>query len=218
MKDLLRIAVLLALAFGATFFLVEQSGVIDEARIRRALHWLQERHPVWVMAAVVLLLLLDLFVAIPTMVTILLAGYLLGALVGGITAAVGLMALGLTGYVIGRRGGRTALLRLYKDDQRLAEIDAAFARNDMLLLFVCQALPILPELSACLAGASRMRLARFLLGYGVGVVPFAFIVATAGAASSEDNLSPAIYTAIGVSVTLLLVWTLLKRRGDPQRG
>lgn len=212
MKDLLRIAFFLALAFASTFFLVELSGLVDEARIRGALHWLQARHPVWVMAAVVLLLVLDLFVAIPTMVTILFAGYLLGSVAGGIVAAAGLMALGLAGYTIGRRGGRAALLRLYKDEGRLAEIEAAFARNDMLLLFVCQALPILPELSACLAGVARMRMWRFLLGYGVGVVPFAFIVASAGAASSEENLSPAIYTAIGVSVTLLLLWTLLKRR------
>jgi uncharacterized membrane protein YdjX (TVP38/TMEM64 family) len=101
---------------------------------------------------------------------------------------------------------------LFKDEKRLPDIEAAFARNDLLLLFVCQAMPILPELSCTLAGIARTRLPRFLFGYAVGVVPFAFIVAYAGSISTLSNPSPAIYTAIGVSVILLLFWTLLKRR------
>lgn len=81
------------------------------------------------------------------------------------------------------------------------------------MLFCCQAQPILPELSCLLAGVARMRPARFLFGYGVGVVPFAFIVAQGGAISAPDNLTPAVLTAIGVGVTLLAVWTVLARRG-----
>ena len=102
--------------------------------------------------------------------------------------------------------------RLFKDERRLAGIETAFQRNDLLVLFACQALPILPEVSACLAGVSRMPFGRFCLGFGVGVVPFAFIVAWAGSASTLADPSPAIYTAIGVSVALLLAWTLLRRR------
>lgn len=52
-----------------------------------------------------------------------------------------------------------------------------------------------------------------LFGYAVGVVPYAVIVAAGGAASAPDNLTPAILTCIGVSVTLLLAWTVLVRRG-----
>ena len=81
-----------------------------------------------------------------------------------------------------------------------------------MVLFVCQALPILPELSCTLAGISRMRFSRFFFGYAVGVVPFAFIVAYAGSISSPSNPGPAIYTAIGVSVALLLLWTLVRCR------
>ncbi len=159
------------------------------------------------------MLLLDLFIAVPTMTTILLAGFLLGPWLGGMAAAAGLMLLGTVGYALGRRFGRPALARLYRDEARLAGIEAAFARNDLLVLFVCQALPILPELSCCLAGVARMRVGRFLFGYAVGVVPYAFIVAAGGAASAPDNLTPAILTCIGVSVALLLAWTLLVRRG-----
>lgn len=115
--------------------------------------------------------------------------------------------------MLGRRFGRPLVLRTLRDPARLTGIEQAFARNDLLVLFCCQALPILPELSCLLAGVARMRPARFLFGYAMGVVPFAFIVAHGGAISTPDNLTPAILTAIGVSVTLLAAWTVLTRRG-----
>lgn len=213
MRDLLKLAAVMAAVFASTFFLFERSGLITEAGLRAWLDWLMSLHPAWVVGAVLVLLLLDLFIAVPTMTTLLLAGFLLGPWLGGVAGAAGLMLLGAVGYGLGRRFGQPVLRRLYRDEARLAGIEAAFARNDLLVLFVCQALPILPELSCCLAGVARMRVGRFLFGYAVGVVPYAFIVAAGGAASAPDNLTPAILTCIGVSVALLAVWTVLVRRG-----
>jgi uncharacterized membrane protein YdjX (TVP38/TMEM64 family) len=214
MKDLLRLSAVLAVVFASTFFLFERSGLVTEERLRAAFAWLDALHPLWLAGAVVGALLLDLFIAIPTMTTILIAGFLMGPLWGGLAASVGLMVLGCVGYVLGRRFGRPALRRLYRDDARLAGIEAAFARNDLLVLVCCQALPILPELSCCLAGIARMRPARFLFGYAVGVMPYAFILAAGGAASATDDLRPAIMSAIGMSATLLIAWTVLRRRAE----
>jgi uncharacterized membrane protein YdjX (TVP38/TMEM64 family) len=160
----------------------------------------------------VALLLLDLFIAVPTMATILLAGWLLGPWLGGATAGLGLMLLGTTGYALGRIAGRPVLKRLLRDEARLAGIETAFARNDLLTLAVCQAMPILPEVSAVMAGVARMHPLRFALGYGIGVIPFAFVVASGGAASSPDDLRPAILTVIGVSALLLVLWRFLRQR------
>jgi uncharacterized membrane protein YdjX (TVP38/TMEM64 family) len=212
MKDLIKVAVVLALAFASTFALIQGTGLITEEGVREFLARAHTVNPGWFVALVIGLLLIDLIVAVPTMTTILLAGYLLGPWLGGAASAVGLMLLGGTGYTLGFRFGRPVLARLFEDEERLTGIEQAFARNDLLVLFVCQALPILPELSCCLAGVARTPLSRFVLGYGVGVVPFAFIVAWAGSKSTLSDPSPAIYTAIGVSVALLGAWTLLKRR------
>jgi uncharacterized membrane protein YdjX (TVP38/TMEM64 family) len=212
MRDLLIVAGVLAAVFASTFLVFERTGLTSEEAVRGALDWLAGVHWAWVAGAVVALLLLDLFVAVPTMTTILLAGHLLGPVAGGAVSALGLMILGTTGYGIGRRYGRAGLVRLYGGGERLAGIEAAFARNDLLTLVVCQALPILPELSCCLAGIARMRFARFLLGYAAGVVPFAFVVAWAGAESTLADPWPAIYTAIGVTAVLLLAWGALRRR------
>ena len=212
MKDLIKIAVILALAFASTFIIIKSTGLITEEGVSAFLQQAKSINPWWLAALVVGLLLIDLLIAVPTMTTILFAGFLMGPIYGGLASATGLMLLGVTGYGMGYRIGRPVLMRLFKDEKRLPEIETAFARNDLLLLFVCQAMPILPELSCTLAGIARTRFPRFLFGYAVGVVPFAFIVAYAGSISTLSNQSPAIYTAIGVSVILLLFWTLFKRR------
>lgn len=184
MKDLLRTALVLALAFAS----------------------------VWLVALVIGLLWIDLLIAIPTMTTILLAGYFLGPVLGSAAAVAGLFAMGVSSHILGRLIGRPVLARLLRDEARLAAIEANFARNDVLVLFVCQALPILPELACCLSGIARMHPMRFLSAYAVGVVPFAVIVAYTGSISTIANPGPAIYVAIGVSAGLLLAWRLLQRR------
>lgn len=212
MKDLLKVAIVMALLFALTFVLMKSTGIVTEDGVTAFLNAAHDIHPAWMAAIVVGLLLLDLAIAIPTMTTILLAGYFMGPILGGLASAAGLMLLGTTGYGLGRRFGRPILVRLFKDEKRLEGIEQAFARNDLLVLFVCQALPILPELSCTLAGIARIGFWRFLFGYAVGVVPFAFIVAYAGSISTISEPGPAIYTTIGISVTLLLLWTLVQRR------
>jgi len=212
MKDLLRIGLILGLAFASTFLMIRALGLLPEDGVIAWLESLRDIHPGWLMAGVVALLLLDLLIAVPTMTTILIAGWLLGPVLGGLTAALGLMLMGGVGYALGRTFGRPILQRLFKDDTRLAGVEAAFARNDLLTLAVCQALPILPELSATLAGIARMNPLRFALGYGLGVIPFAFIVAAGGAASTPDDLRPAILTVIAITAILLILWRLLLRR------
>ena len=212
MRDLLRIAIILALAFASTFVIAEATGILPEGDLLAWLEALRTVDPLWLALAVVAMLVLDLFIAVPTMTTILLAGWLLGPWLGGLVASVGLLLMGGTAYALGRSLGRQVLTRLFKDEARLARIEAAFARNDILTLAVCQALPILPELSASLAGIARMQPLRFVAGYALGVVPFAFIVASGGAASTPDDLRPALLTAIGTSATLLILWRLLSRR------
>lgn len=212
MKDLLRIGLVLGLAFASTFLIIRALDLLPEDGVIAWLESLRDIHPGWLMAGVVALLLLDLLIAVPTMTTILIAGWLLGPVLGGLTAALGLMLMGGIGYTLGRIFGRPILQRLFKDDTRLAGVEAAFARNDLLTLAVCQALPILPELSATLAGIARMNPLRFALGYGLGVIPFAFIIAAGGAASNPDDLRPAILTVIAITAILLILWRLLLRR------
>jgi uncharacterized membrane protein YdjX (TVP38/TMEM64 family) len=216
MKDLIKIAVVLAVAFASTFFIARATGFLEESQVRAALESAYTIEPVWFVLLVIGALWIDLLIAVPTMATILLAGHFLGPVLGTFASVTGLLVMGLTGYAIGHRFGRPGLMRLYGKGsaERLAGIEASFARNDLLVLFACQALPILPELACCLAGISRMPLRRFLLGYSIGVVPFAAVVAWAGSISTVADPSPGVIIGIGVTVALLLIWTLLRRRQE----
>jgi uncharacterized membrane protein YdjX (TVP38/TMEM64 family) len=212
MKNLIKIALVLIVAFASTALIVRSTGLVTEESALAFIERAKDINPLYLAGGVILLLTVDLLIAVPTMTTILIAGYTMGPVLGGAASAIGLMTLGLGGYGMGRRLGRTVLARLFKDEAKLADIEQAFARNDLLTLFACQALPILPELSCTLAGIARMNFGRFLFGYSVGVIPFAFIVAWAGSKSTLSNPAPAIYTGIAVSVGLLLLWSVIKKR------
>ena len=113
MADLLKLAAILATAFASTFLIIQGLGLLPEKGVVAWLEELRSIHPLWLMAGIVALLMLDLLIAVPTMVTILLAGWLLGTWLGGSVSAFGLMAMGGTGYLIGGVAGRPALARFF---------------------------------------------------------------------------------------------------------
>jgi uncharacterized membrane protein YdjX (TVP38/TMEM64 family) len=200
---LLVVVVLLSLFGGAVG--------LTEDRVLALIEDLRRMDPLWLAGGIILLMVADLFIGVPTITAVLVAGHVLGAVAGGAAAALGLMLMGVAGYGLGRTGGRRFLGRVGGADE-LAEIETTFARNDRLTLFVCQALPMLPEVSCVLAGIARMPFLRFLGSYAVGTIPFAFIIAFAGATSSVADPAPALAAWLGVSVGLLIVWGMVKRR------
>lgn len=213
MKDLLKIAFTLAAVFLSTFVIMRMTGWVTEADVRFYLAAAHDVHPAYLVALVITLLFVDLFIAVPTLATVLLAGYFLGPMLGAMASIIGLAAMGCTGYGLGRRYGSRLLVRLYKDEVRLAAIHKSFETNGLLVLFVCQALPILPEVSCCLAGTTKMPFPKFIFGFAVGTIPFAVIAAYAGSISTFSDPTPAIIASIGITATLWVLWTLLKRRG-----
>lgn len=217
MKDLVKIGLTLAALFLSTFVIMRMTGLVTEADVRFYLAAAHDVHPAYLAALVILLLFVDLFIAVPTLATVLLAGYFLGPVLGALASIAGFAAMGCTGYGLGRRFGSRLLVRIYRDEVRLAAIQKSFETNGLLVLFVCQALPILPEVSCCLAGTTKMPFPKFLLGFSVGTIPVAAIVAYAGSISTLSNPTPAILASIGITVTLWAMWTLLNRPADKKR-
>lgn len=211
MKDLIKIMLILALVFASTFLLIKVSGILTLDDIKQMLISAQQNHPAYLVLIVVILLFSDLFIAIPTMTVSLMAGYFLGWQLGTVAAMTGFFLAGVTGYTISRLYGTRLLKIIYKDEHRLNEIHDAFNNYGSIVLILCRAMPILPEVSCCLAGATRMPFARFLSMYGIGTIPYALITTYAGSISTIGNPSPAIITAVVISLLLWSAWFVLNR-------
>ena len=212
MKDLLKIMLVLALAFVSTFVIIKATGLFTFDDIQKLLGQAQQIHPGYLAFVVIGSLFSDLFIAVPTMTVSIMAGYFLGWPLGFTATIGGFFLAGIVGYGISRIYGWRLINRIYKDRKRLAEIQHAFSAYGPIVLIICRAMPILPEVSCCMAGATRMSFYKFLIMYALGSVPYALITTYVGSVSTLDKPTPAIIAAIGVSLLLWSAWWVLARR------
>lgn len=218
MKQLITVALTLAAIFASTFLIIKFSGILTVADIEAALDAASKINPLYVAACVVALLFADLFIAVPTLTVCILSGYFLGFVVGGFSAAIGMLVAGICGYMICWRYGPTLLQKIYKNPDKLREMEVIFSRHGTVVLLICRAMPILPEVSCCLAGANRMPFIKFIACYSLATIPYAFLAALAGSHSSLNNPMPAIFAAIGISLVLWSAWLIFLRKNFGKRA
>jgi len=214
MKELLKTAGILAIFFASTFLIIKSLGLftIDDIEL-----WLEKASKIdtlYVSLIVISLLFIDLFIAIPTLTTTLLAGYFLGFVGGALSVFIGFMLSGVVGYALSRRYGSALLQKIYKNPKKLHEMRNIFSEYGTTMLLICRAIPILPEVSCCLSGANKMPFSKFILFYLLGTVPYLLIATYAGSVSSLDNPKPAIFAAIGLSLVLWLSWFFFIKKID----
>ncbi len=212
MKELLKTGLILALFFASTFIVMKLFGILSVEDVKLWLEKASKIDYLYVSFAVVLLLFLDLFIAIPTLTITILAGYFLGFALGALSVFIGFMLSGVVGYFISRYYGLKLLQKIYKDPNKLNEMHHIFTKHGAVLLIICRAVPILPEVSCCLAGANRMPFFKFLLFFLIGTIPYLLIATYAGSKSSLENPLPAILVAIAISTILWLSWFFFIRK------
>ena len=217
MKPLLRIILVLAVIFASTFVIIRLTGVLTEDDIKAWLEAATNINPWYVVSAVVLILAIDIFIAVPTLTTCILSGYFLGFIRGGLTASVGLLAAGLIGYWLSRSLGEKVLKIIIRCEEKWEEAKTTFAQYGLAMIMLSRSSPIFSEVCACMAGMTRMKLTKFFLAWSVNSIPYALIAAYSGSISSFENPKPAIYTMIGLYMVLWLFWFLYKKlRAKPQ--
>ena len=212
MKNLILTALGLALIFASTFVIIKMTGILSVDDIKNFLTEAHQSAPVYVAVTVIVLLAADLFIAVPTLTITILSGYFLGFPLGFLVGATGLLTAGTLGYGITYVYGPGILRRINKDETKQAEMEEIFSKYGVLVLLICRAVPILPEVSCCLAGATRMRFWKFFAAFLLGTIPYSMTAAYAGSKSSFDDPMPAILAATGLSVTLMAAWLILIRR------
>ncbi len=212
MRPLLKIMAVLLLVFLSIFLAGQLFGILTIDKVQSLLETARQIDPAYIFGAVVILLLLDIILSVPTLATTLLAGYFLGFPLGATAAFTGLTLAMLVGYGLSRQYGHRAIGILIKDETERAQMAEAFARNGPAMIMLARAAPMVPEVTACMAGVTRMPLLRYLTFFALGTVPYVGIAAYAGSVSTWDDPQPAIFTALGLYAILWVGWFLYQRR------
>lgn len=206
MKALIKFVLLLGAFFTFTLLLFKALGILSVDDIR---FWLEQAMTLspWIVGVIIVaLMMIDLFIAIPTLSLTILSGFFLGHELGVFYSSLGMLSAGTMGYVISRFHGEKLLRFVSKDEEQIEEMRRLFTQFGPVSLMLCRAAPMLPEVTSCLAGVTRMPYWKYILFYSIGTIPYSVIAAYSGAVSSIDDPSPAIFTFIGIFGGLSLIW------------
>jgi uncharacterized membrane protein YdjX (TVP38/TMEM64 family) len=206
MKALIKFVLLLGAFFTFTLVVFKLLGVLSTDDIKLWLETAMELSPWIVGTIIVLLMLVDLFIAIPTLSLTILSGFFLGLELGVFYSSLGMLGAGTMGYLISRFHGDKLLRFVSKDEQQIEEMTRLFSMFGPFSLMLCRAAPMLPEVTSCLAGVTKMPYWKYLLFYSIGTLPYAVIAAYSGSISTVSDPGPAIFTFIAIFGGLSLIW------------
>lgn len=215
MKPLIKIVLMMMAVFSFIFLTLKVAGLLPAADIRLWLENVSNLPRLYMAAIIIGLLMLDLFVSVPTLALIIMSGYFLGPVQGFLICLCGLTIAGGIGYILGTSFGSLLLAKALKTDDERLEMQKTFKQNSFMMIVLARALPMLPEVTALLSGITRLSPTTFLMAWLAGNIPYVLIASYLGSISSLENPAPAIWGAFGLAATLWLGWmTLLKRSRD----
>ncbi|WP_209349484.1 VTT domain-containing protein [Pontixanthobacter sp. CEM42] len=211
MKTLLKVMLTIAAIFASTFILGRVLGILTENNVREWLELASTLSVLTVAAVVIGLLAIDLFVAVPTLTIVIVGSYFLGFEWGFSAAMAGSALAAFGGYAICSRWGESALSRVIRDKKQRSEMRDAFTAHGPGMIMLARAAPILPEVTACMAGMTKMPLARFAMFWLIGTLPYMSIAAYAGSVSTLDDPRPAIFAALGLYAVMWAGWFFYRK-------
>lgn len=211
MKPLIKVMLIVGAVFASTFILGRVLGILTVDNVQMWLETVQSTNPAWVAALVVLLLFADLFVAVPTLTVTILAGFFLGFPGGFATGLTGMSLAAFCGYAMSWRWGDVVIRRLVKAPGEREALREAFQLSGPVMILLSRAAPMVPEVAACMAGATQMPFSRYVFFFGLSTLPYVAIAAYAGSISSVDSPQPAIFAAILLYAVLWFGWFWFRR-------
>jgi uncharacterized membrane protein YdjX (TVP38/TMEM64 family) len=133
----------------------------------------------WAWLVGIALLITDFLLPIPGTIVMSALGAVYGLWVGGLVAASGSMLAGMLGYSVGRFFNEDFAKR-WLGERDFEKGRAIFFRGGAWVVAMSRVLPILPEVSACMAGLLRMPFGKFCLALACGSIPIGFLFAWIG--------------------------------------
>ena len=161
------------------------------------------------------LLLADLLLPIPGTVVMSALGAVYGFWLGGLFAVIGSMLAGTLGYGIGRFFDE-GFARKWLGNKDFDKGHDLFSNRGSIMVAVSRALPILPEVLACMAGLVRMGFGKCLIALACGAVPVGYLFAWIGTLG-VDYPEWGLAFSLGVPAILwgsVAIWDRQRGKGD----
>jgi uncharacterized membrane protein YdjX (TVP38/TMEM64 family) len=205
MARLIAIAVVVALALLAMYFLADALGLTALMADPDLLGGAR----IWSVTLSVALLAADLVLPVPSSVLMTFNGAALGLVYGALASLMGVTGSAVLGYWLGSRG--SALLQRAIGHREMDRAQRFFVRWGSFAVLLSRPIPIVAETTAVLAGSSRMGWGPFLASVVAGSVPVCAGYAWAGASVSRSFNSLLVFVAALLLAALLLLWRYWRR-------
>ncbi|WP_020585333.1 TVP38/TMEM64 family protein [Desulfobacter curvatus] len=161
----------------------------------RCIEWFSRIKPLaWIIGIV--LLISDILLPVPATGIMAALGAVYGPWGGGAASAAGSVCAGLIGYFIAKFFGQKASTRIASQEE-VERFKLFFDRWGSYAVILSRIMPIIPEVTAILAGFSGMNFRRFLLALTAGSLPVSFLFFWMG---SYSGFKP----GIGILLAVLL--------------
>ena len=192
--------------FTCTFLLVHFTGALTVEKIKGWLEFAQTASLMYVVLVVILLMFADLLIPVPSLPVMLFTGYLIGPFWATVATMTGLLLAGSVGYGLSYRYGDKLVKFILKNEEKRKEAIATYLRHGPIVIILSRAVPMLPEVSACMAGLSRIPFVKFVALWMVGMLPYTVVATYAGHKSSIENPQPAIIAVLCLIGSLWTGW------------
>lgn len=214
MRALIKLMLAMIIVFAMTFLIIKMTGAFTIENIELWLSFAKDLHWLYLAGLVVFLLFLDLFIAMPTLTIIMLSGYFMGHYYGAIVSVTGVTLAGVSGYFVSYLYGNKLVDLIIKDKLQQVEMCKQFSQYGTFMILFSRAMPILPEVTACMSGIIKMPFFKFIAVWLISSVPYVVIATYAGSISTLDNPKPALITAIVLTTIMWCAWFVFKRIND----
>lgn len=157
------------------------------------------------------LLLIDVFVPIPSSVIMIAHGALFGILWGTLLSWTASVGGAMIGWWIGHRGSR--LMDRFVSPEEKETANAFLQRWGVLAIVLSRFIPIIAETVAVMSGTTPLGWKRVLIAASIGTLPAALIYSIAGTVTTD--LASGFLVMIGVVILATATWFIGKRLVEP---
>jgi len=216
MKKIILIVAVLFVFFTGLYLLGDATGILKDMYIEQKINELMS-NPAgrwWAGLAVVLLLITDILLPVPSSIVMTLSGKFLGFLAGGLVSCLGAMLAALIGFFACRWGGQKVFVRLI-GEQDISRVREWFNKYGVYAIILSRPIPMLTEILSCLAGVSQFSFKSFALAAFCGTLPICFVYSYFGSTSSLANPWPAVWITLIIPALGWGITRWIKRKQKP---